>query len=306
MIERIAEGIRTHLKAEAEHKVAATWHAVEVGKGLIEAKELVERGKWQEWLRVNFQLSQSAACRYMKIARRFGVLETTQKLNTSQMVEMLALPAGEEEGFLAAVPVEGLTVKEVRAEVRRYTGQEARPRKTLKAENEALTAEVKRLKEELEQPRVVAIEQVPDDYEAMKAEIARLTAENEALKAENAALTAENETMKAALAADKMTLRAENVELKAKLEDAQIEINGREALIEILNDDVDESITIQRRLTAEKKAARYEVKILREENEVLTTENTALKAENARLKSMVIPALPFPVNEVVPVAVSAG
>ena len=73
---------------------------IEVGKRLIQAKELVAHGEWQNWLQNNFNLKYTAATRFMQIAERFSNLPTSEHLNTSQMFEMLALPAGDEEKFI--------------------------------------------------------------------------------------------------------------------------------------------------------------------------------------------------------------
>ena len=58
----------------------------------------------------------------MRIAERFANSAMSQNLKTSQMVELLALPAEETEKFIAAkaaegTPVEDMTVKNLRDEV---------------------------------------------------------------------------------------------------------------------------------------------------------------------------------------------
>ena len=98
---------------------------IEVGKRLIQAKELVAHGEWQNWLQNNFNLKYTAATRFMQIAERFSNLPTSEHLNTSQMFEMLALPAGDEEKFIAekaaeGTTVENMTIKNLREEIRQY------------------------------------------------------------------------------------------------------------------------------------------------------------------------------------------
>jgi len=92
-------------------------NTIEIGKRLIQAKELVPHGEWANWLKENFNLKQSSAQNFMRIAERFG--------NSQQMVEMLALPAEETEKFIDEKAAEGkavedMTVQELRAEVRIY------------------------------------------------------------------------------------------------------------------------------------------------------------------------------------------
>ena len=54
-----------------------------------------------------------------RVAERFGNAQTSAIFNQSQLVEMLALPEGEEEKFIAekaaeGTPVEDMTVKTLR------------------------------------------------------------------------------------------------------------------------------------------------------------------------------------------------
>ena len=100
-------------------------NTIEIGKRLIQAKELVPHGEWANWLEKNFSLKKSTAYNFMQIAERFGNFQTSGNLNQSQMVEMLALPAEETEKFIDEKAVEGravedMTVQELRAEVRIY------------------------------------------------------------------------------------------------------------------------------------------------------------------------------------------
>lgn len=94
---------------------------IEVGKRLIDAKEIVPHGLWKDWLKNNFNLKRQSAQNFMRIAQRFGNDNDFNILNfnQSQAVEMLALPAGDENNFVAAMyekgtPAEGMTTKELR------------------------------------------------------------------------------------------------------------------------------------------------------------------------------------------------
>ena len=94
---------------------------IEVGKRLIDAKEIVPHGLWKDWLKDNFNLKRQSAQNFMNLARRFGHDNDFNILafNTTQAVEMLALPAGDENNFVAAMnekgtPAEYMTTKELR------------------------------------------------------------------------------------------------------------------------------------------------------------------------------------------------
>lgn len=118
----------TELKVEIKfHLNQMAGHAVEIGKLLIEAKEQVDHGEWYKWLEENFNLSEKMANNFMRVAERFGNrnLSSDLKLNQSQLIAMLSLPAGEEENFIAEKaaegnPVEDMTVKNLKAEIADY------------------------------------------------------------------------------------------------------------------------------------------------------------------------------------------
>ena len=108
-LEELTSGIRFYLREMGKH-------VIEIGKRLILAKELVQYGDWQSWLEDNFNLSLRTARQFMQIAERFGEKSDSQEwqtsavLNQSQMVEMLSLPEGEEEKFIAEQAAEGRIV----------------------------------------------------------------------------------------------------------------------------------------------------------------------------------------------------
>ena len=98
---------------------------IEVGKRLAQAKELVPHGEWQNWLESNFRLSQNTAGRFMQVYKRFGNSATSQSLNQSQMIAMLALPEAETEQFIEAKaaegkPVEDMTIRQMREEIEQW------------------------------------------------------------------------------------------------------------------------------------------------------------------------------------------
>jgi len=45
---------------------------IEIGRGLLRAKELLPHGEWGGWLDANFGLSQSSATNFMRVAKEFG------------------------------------------------------------------------------------------------------------------------------------------------------------------------------------------------------------------------------------------
>ena len=91
------------LKVEIKfHLGQMAGHAIEIGKCLIQAKAQVGHGNFGKWVEENFQLKYRSAKNFMDIAERFGSnLQTFADLKYSQMLNLLALPEGEEEKFIA-------------------------------------------------------------------------------------------------------------------------------------------------------------------------------------------------------------
>ena len=88
----------------------------------------------------------------MAIAERFGDSKTKSIsfLGTTKMISLLALPEGEEENFIAekaaaGTPVEDMTVKKLRAEIKDWKAQADKNKKEAKkykAESEEKDAEI--------------------------------------------------------------------------------------------------------------------------------------------------------------------
>ena len=125
-------------------------NTIEIGKRLIAAKKLVAQGEWQHWLEENFNLKVRSAQNFMAIAERFGKTQTFAFLNYSQMIQMLSLPKGEEEKFIAAkaaegTPVDTMKVKELQEEVAKWKADFEKQ----KSEVENLFSEIETYKEKI-------------------------------------------------------------------------------------------------------------------------------------------------------------
>lgn len=148
----------SELKVEIKfHLGQMAGHAIEIGKLLIEAKEQVGHGEWQNWLDENFNLTVKMANNFMRIAERFGGNRNlSSDLNQSQMIAMLALPEGEEEKFIEekaaeGTPVEDMTVKNLKAEIADYKKRLAQAEEDAegyKIANDQLDAQLENLGEE--------------------------------------------------------------------------------------------------------------------------------------------------------------
>lgn len=188
-LETLTIEIKLHIVQRDFYLAHAAQSVIEIGKRLIAAKELVPHGEWANWLESNFNLSQNVAGRYMQVAKRFGNSATSQNLNKSQITEMLALPEGEEEKFIAekaaeGKPVEDMTVKALREEIASWKRQSEKSEfanKELEKQIAAGKKELDKLKKELDaETKTNALKiQWRDE------EIAGLKKENAAYKADN-------------------------------------------------------------------------------------------------------------------------
>lgn len=96
--------------------------AIEVGRRLVEAKELVPRGEWGQYLQDEVRFSKSTANNLMKIYREYGEKQTNLQalgdLPYTKMVRLLAVPEEEREEFVQAHDVEALSTRELEQAIR--------------------------------------------------------------------------------------------------------------------------------------------------------------------------------------------
>ena len=107
---------------------------MEIGKRLLEAKEIVPFGEWGAWLESNFEYSESTAGNLMRIYREYGSeqidfitgktpAETFEGLSQSQLVELFALPKAARAEFVEAHREEltdgDMSVREMRDLIRK-------------------------------------------------------------------------------------------------------------------------------------------------------------------------------------------
>jgi hypothetical protein len=92
----------------------AAWNIIEVGKRLKEAKSQIGTGEdWVKWLNSNVNYSRSTADRFIQCADRFADCVPVRKLNPTQMIALLSLPADETEEFIASQEAKGKPVEDM-------------------------------------------------------------------------------------------------------------------------------------------------------------------------------------------------
>ncbi len=86
-------------------------YAVEIGRRLVEAKEILPHGEWGEWLKNEVSFSQSTANKHMQLFEAYGNRQTSlfgaelnsetfTNLSYSQALKLLAVPEEEREDFV--------------------------------------------------------------------------------------------------------------------------------------------------------------------------------------------------------------
>lgn len=140
-------------------------YAVEMGRRLEEAKSMLSHGEWGDWIKREFEFSQSSANNYMKLYKEFGASQISlfgasvnsqafANLSYSKALQLLAIPKEEREEFAEAVNAEDLSVRQLKAAIserdeaiKKQKEAEAREKalsdKLIEAEGKAIEANVK-------------------------------------------------------------------------------------------------------------------------------------------------------------------
>lgn len=173
-----------------------TWsmltNIIEIGRRLVEAKEMLPHGEFMNWCTENFGYSKSQTNNFMRLYEAYGSeqnsmfgaelnRQTFGTLNYSKALALLALPSAEErEAFIEENNVDEMTTRELqqaikeKQEAERALGDEKKQREQAEdllktqdqmlAEAKAQIAELAKLNKELEnRPHEVAVETVRDE-----------------------------------------------------------------------------------------------------------------------------------------------
>lgn len=127
--------------------------AIAVGQRLQEAKASVPFGEWGEWLEKNVDFSVRKAEDLMKLAREYGGKDTTalEALGVTKAVQLLALPGGEREEFIATNAVEDISTRELKERLEQMQAEKEKMQLTideLMAAPDAASEELAAVREE--------------------------------------------------------------------------------------------------------------------------------------------------------------
>lgn len=208
---------------------------IEIGRRLVEAKELLPHGEWGQYLKEEFDWSQDRAGQLMKLFKEYGSSQqnlfgaelnsdTYRNLSFSQALRLIAIPENEREDFVKDNNVEQLSTRELDALIKEHERQLAAEReRTSEAEAESREAheELNKLANKYEALSTVAREQKEELEKAIKTG----RAEGEKAAQDEIAMLREKADIaeKAAKAAETEKKKAEKDLAKAKEEAAAAE-----------------------------------------------------------------------------------
>ncbi len=155
---------------------------LQLGRVFTEAKELVQPGKWTEWIGANAGCSERTAQQLMQAYTRFGGNPVFSKLERSKMFKMLSLPSGTEEQFAAENDLQSMTAREIETAVKKVRAEEQ------KKADEAVALAEQRTRDQLQK----AMDEARKKAQTAVNKNADLIAENGTLESKNAALARNN------------------------------------------------------------------------------------------------------------------
>ena len=221
---RTSENIAAEILAIREHtrstlQTIAVGAAIEIGKRLKEAKSLVPYGGWGDWLKDNLDYSDRTAQNLMKLAEESEKTGFTPLLDLSytQAVQLIGLPAGDREEFLAENDVEDMSTRELQEKLKAFEEEKAGLQLTIaKLENELTEAHDEKGTVDVISDARKETEEVKEEYEKTKAEVSSLKSEAKSNQKTISRLTEELEAAKQVSIKDTQAL----AEAKAEVPEA--------------------------------------------------------------------------------------
>ena len=83
------------------YKHQAECSILEIGRRLIEVKEQIPHGQWENWLAEKVEFSAITAQRFMRLAREYSEASPVMALGATKALALLALPESERDEFVA-------------------------------------------------------------------------------------------------------------------------------------------------------------------------------------------------------------
>lgn len=97
---------------------SAALNLLQLGRVLTEAKPLVDRGEWIDWVRKNAKMSVRTAEQYMQAFREFGLNPKIAELGASQVIKLLPMAPEERDKLLSENDVPAMTTRQLDEAIR--------------------------------------------------------------------------------------------------------------------------------------------------------------------------------------------
>jgi DNA repair exonuclease SbcCD ATPase subunit len=203
VVMRDIEIITTEIKTiEAQVAKAAIYGFIEIGKLLMEAKEMVGHGGWGKYLEEKVRYSQQWATNLMNLYREYGSAQESLfenfansqsfgKIDVTKHILLLGVPAEKRQAFAEEHDAENLTVKQLQAAIRERD-----------AATERMNEEIARADKAREKAANLQnqLEITGDQLTAQKAKVKELQEQAEAAAKNEADATAKVDKLKQQLA----------------------------------------------------------------------------------------------------------
>lgn len=229
--------ITTEIKT-IEQQVAKTaiYGCIEIGKRLVEAKEMVGHGGWGKYLEEKVRYSQQWATNLMNLYKEYGSAQESLfesfansqsfgNIDVTKHILLLSVPAEEREAFAQEHDAENTTVRELKEAIRDRDAN-------LQAANEQ-AARAEKAEAEVEKLNAAVLQQV-DMLEAKNAAMEQMQAQVKTAQEQQAEAAGKVDKLKAQLAKAKDAEKA----AKADLEKAKANPEIPESLMEQMRQQV--------------------------------------------------------------------
>lgn len=207
-------------------------NSIEIGRRLVEAKELVPHGEWETWLEKSVDYSKSTAKNLMRIFQEYGSdqislfgdvkSQALGDLNYTQAVALLGIPADEREGFIEENDIENMSTRELQKAVKERE-QALREKEEAEQSAKDMSETVKNLLQENKKLKV----------ETSVEKEARLKAEREAAELSKKIQDYKNQRENYLQQIDEYKTKAQEAESKGDIE----EVDNLNTMITALQDE---------------------------------------------------------------------
>ena len=115
---------------------------IEIGRRLVEAKEMLPHGEWLPWLQRETEFSSSSAQRYMKVYEEYGATQQNDadlmQMPICKALELIKIPEKERKEIAKEVAASNMSIRELKTELKKRYGEENGRKKIQKTEIETV------------------------------------------------------------------------------------------------------------------------------------------------------------------------